>query len=173
MRPRQGTLRCSAEAAALHLLSVVVNEEPIFVRVRHTLERVVAVRVVTVLVSTLVLVAACSSGSDDPDRGSAQAPSSDATGEAQTPASVRMTANQDVTLQVANLIMKVIRAGSTVEALCYASQVPVGYPGPVAQVRSGRRIGYVIVEVDDEATFNLTGRELAEQLPSCERVGLS
>jgi hypothetical protein len=85
--------------------------------------------------------------------------------------SVFLTAEEEVPMQVGNLVQKVLEPGSTVEALCFAPAPPT-YPGPVAQVRSGRTVGYVVVEHDGRSTFDLTASQLDERLPSCERVNL-
>jgi hypothetical protein len=111
-------------------------------------------RRVGLVVPITLLVAACSSNADDADRGS-----------------LDITAARDVPMQIGNLVQKTLRAGSTVEALCFAS-APTGYPGPVAEVRSGQTVGYVIVEADGEPFFNLAGSEIEARLPACEHVDL-
>jgi hypothetical protein len=84
---------------------------------------------------------------------------------------VFLTAQEELPMQVGNLVQKVLKPGSIVEALCFAPAPPT-YPGPVAQVRSGRAVGYVIVEHDGHPAFDLTASEIEAQLPSCERVNL-
>jgi hypothetical protein len=84
---------------------------------------------------------------------------------------VVLTAVEEVPMQVGNLVQKVLEPGTTVEALCIAPAPPT-YPGPVARVRSGRTVGYVIVEHDGRSSFDLTAAELDARLPHCGRVNL-
>lgn len=107
------------------------------------------------VVLVVVLVAACSSNSDSDSRHG----------------SLRIAARHDVPMQIGNLVQKTLHAGAKVEALCFAS-APNGYPGPVAKVRSGKTVGYVIVEADGEPSFNLRGSDIEARLPTCEHVAL-
>lgn len=97
-----------------------------------------------------VLVAGCSSSSDS----------------ASPHGPLVIAARHDVPMQNGNLIQKMLHAGAKVEALCFA-RAPTGYPGPVAKVRSGKTVGYVIVEADGEPAFNLRGSEIEARLPTC------
>jgi hypothetical protein len=105
------------------------------------------------VVLVTVLVAACSSNSDSPH------------------GSLEITARHDVPMQVGNVVQKTLHTGAKVEALCFAD-APMGYPGPVAKVRSRKTVGYVIVEADGEPSFNLSGSDIEARLPTCEHVDL-
>ena len=89
-------------------------------------------------------------------------------------AGVEVQVRETVPLQVANLVQRVLRPGSTATALCYVSEdrVPAGFPGSAIRVRSGRTVGYTVVEVDGRDVYDRSGQELRRALPDCPDVGL-
>jgi hypothetical protein len=113
-------------------------------------ERITCMHRAGLVVLVVVLVAGCSSNShSDSPHGP-----------------LEIAARHDVPMQNGNLVQKTLHAGAKVEALCF-DRAPSGYPGPVAKVRSGKTVGYVIVEADGEPSFNLRGSEIEARLPTC------
>lgn len=124
-----------------------------------------------VVVFLLFLASACTSESDNSgSRPDTAAPSNSApTGTVKS--GIDLTAEEELPMQIGNVVQKVIRVGSTVEALCF-HKAPVGYPGPVAKVRSGETVGFVIVGTDGDATFDLSVSDLRTRLPGCGPISL-
>jgi hypothetical protein len=124
-----------------------------------------------VLVPLLVLTSACTqnSGNSGAPGGKAQPDASAPTSNAES--GINLTAEADVPMQIGNVVQKVIRVGSTVEALCF-HKAPVGYPGPVAKVRSDETVGFVIVGEDGDANFDVPVSDLRARLPGCGPTGL-
>lgn len=50
--------------------------------------------------------------------------------------------------------------------------MPAGFPGSAIRVRSGRTVGYTVVEVDGRDVYDRSGQELRRALPDCPDVGL-
>lgn len=84
---------------------------------------------------------------------------------------VSLIAMHEVPMQIGNLVQKVISVGETVEAVCFAP-APAGYPGPVAKVQSGPTLGFVIIDVNGAALFDVPAKQLEAQLPACGPTSL-
>lgn len=102
-----------------------------------------------------------------------------ATGCSDTPVSdsaagMKVRVQESVPLQNGNLVQRVLEPGTTATALCYVSEdrVPTGFPGSAIRVRSGRTVGYTVVEIDGRGAFDVSRQELREALPDCPDVGL-
>ena len=87
---------------------------------------------------------------------------------------VQIQVRESVPLQIGNLVQRVLRPGSRATALCYVAEdrVPPGFPGSAIRVRSGRTVGYTVVEVDGHPVYDPSGQELRQALPDCPDVAL-
>ena len=123
-----------------------------------------------VLVPLLLLGSACTT-SFDSSGGPAKAQSDASASTSTVKSGLQLTAERDVPMQIGKSgsegHLRRIHGRSPV-----FHEAPGGYPGPVAKVRSGETVGFVIVGVDVDATFDVSARDLRTRLPARGPISL-